>query len=48
MTCPRCDGAGVVDTSPPGVEDAPWLQTDTDCPRCGGSGEIPDHDTEEN
>lgn len=43
MTCPVCGGAGIVDTSPPGVEHtAPWLLTDTDCPRCDGTGEIPE------
>lgn len=38
MMCPTCEGAGVVDTSPPGVDRAPWLQTDTDCPDCAGTG----------
>lgn len=36
--CPRCGGVGIVDTSPPGVDRAPWLQTDTDCPDCAGTG----------
>ena len=39
MTCPNCEGSGVVDTSPPAVFSAPWLQSDTACPECDGTGE---------
>ena len=40
VTCAVCDGAGVIDTSPPAVARAPWLATDAPCSACDGTGEV--------
>lgn len=39
MTCPTCEGAGSIDTTPAGARH-PALQSDTPCPDCDGTGEV--------